>query len=120
MPKKTLSKRSWPHLQVKPMKARYESFGGLIRIETPPATIYVDKNYMRELGYPDSELWSVDSPILSAPIDVHFALTNRCPLECKYCYKLADKNYRGELSLAQVKEIIDVLEHLVPTYRRVG
>ena len=32
-------------------KIRYEAFGGLIRTEKPPATIFVDKQYMKNLGY---------------------------------------------------------------------
>lgn len=94
------------------MRARYESFGGIIRIEDPPATIYVDKNYMKELGYTNSNLWIENSGFLSAPIDVHFALTNECPLECKHCYKSSGSKEEVELSLEQIKNIIDVLSEM--------
>lgn len=93
-------------------RVRYESFGGLIRIEEPPATIYVDKDYMKNLGYEGSELWNQKSTILSAPIDVHFALTNRCPLECKHCYKSSSADFDADLSLTQIKNIIDVLAEM--------
>jgi radical SAM protein with 4Fe4S-binding SPASM domain len=91
------------------MKVRYESFGGIIRIEDPPATIYVDKDYMKNLGYKQSDLWSKESDVLSAPIDAHFALTNKCPLECKHCYKSSTGKEQKELTLSQIKEILDIL-----------
>jgi radical SAM protein with 4Fe4S-binding SPASM domain len=93
-------------------RVRYESFGGLIRIEDLPATIYVDKDYMKNLGYKGSELWNQKSTHLSAPIDVHFALTNRCPLECKHCYKSSSTDFAGDLSLTQIKNIINVLSEM--------
>ncbi len=94
------------------MKARYEHFGGILRIEDPPATIYVDKNYMKNLGFINSELWEKDGGILSAPLDVHFALTNECPLECKHCYKASEKSKQSELTLSEIKAIIDVLSEM--------
>lgn len=94
------------------MKARYESFGGILRSENPPATIYVDKNYMKELGFTHSELWQRTSSFLSAPLDVHFALTNECPMGCKHCYKSSGKKAQNELSLKQIKEVIDVLSKM--------
>ncbi|MHA1419876.1 MAG: radical SAM/SPASM domain-containing protein [Candidatus Heimdallarchaeaceae archaeon] len=90
-------------------RIRYESFGGIIRIEDPPATIYVDKDYMKYLGYISSKLWDKERSYLSAPIDVHFALTNRCPLECKHCYKSSSADIENDLSLQEIKKIIDVL-----------
>ncbi|MHA1954005.1 MAG: radical SAM/SPASM domain-containing protein [Candidatus Heimdallarchaeaceae archaeon] len=93
-------------------KTRYESFGGIIRIENPPTTIYVDKDYMRSLGYNESKLWEKESPFLSAPLDVHFALTNKCPIECRYCYKSSVEDYENDLSLNQIKKIIDVLAEM--------
>ncbi|MHA1447294.1 MAG: radical SAM/SPASM domain-containing protein [Candidatus Heimdallarchaeaceae archaeon] len=90
-------------------KIRYEAFGGLIRTENPPATIFVDKQYMKNLGYTDSNLWEKDFDYLSAPIDAHFALTNRCPLECRYCYKSSMKDEQDLLSLTEIKKIINTL-----------
>ena len=98
--------------QVKNMRVRYESFGGIIRSEEPPATIYVDKNYMKELGYYQSKLWEEETKILSAPIDVHFALTNECPLECKHCYKSSGLKENQELTIEEIKRIIDVLSEM--------
>ncbi len=91
------------------MKVRYEVFGGLIRIENPPVTIYVDKQYMRNLGFTDSELWKKERDYLSAPIDTHFAITNRCPMECKLCYKNSNMSEKDKLSLPEIKRIIDTL-----------
>ncbi|MHA1305165.1 MAG: radical SAM protein, partial [Candidatus Heimdallarchaeaceae archaeon] len=96
------------------MKVRYETFGGIIRTEDPPATLFIDRNYMRDLGFNNSEMWSGEEKItqLSAPINVHFALTNKCPLECKTCYKNAKKQEEDILSLPQIKEIIDILAEM--------
>ncbi|MBN1329652.1 MAG: radical SAM protein [Candidatus Heimdallarchaeota archaeon] len=94
------------------MKARYESFGGILRLEDPPVTIYVNQEYMKELGYPTSNLWSKKSNHLSAPLDVHFALTNECPMECKHCYKSSTAGEKANLSLEEIKEVINVLTEM--------
>ena len=93
-------------------RIRYESFGGIIRLDDPPSTLYVDKDYMRNLGYNHSPLWKKESQFLSAPIDVHFALTNRCPIECRYCYKSSIENFKDDLPLSKIKKIIDALSEM--------
>ena len=69
-----------------PIKFRYESFGGIIQLEKPSALVYVDRDYMRDLGYPESPLWKADNPILTAPTEVHLALTRKCDAGCRHCY----------------------------------
>ena len=91
------------------MKTRYESFGGIIALHNPPATIYVDQVYMRELGYPGSPLWNLGSDQLSAPVTAHFAITNRCPMGCKTCYNGSGKEVPGELSTEELKRVLDEL-----------
>ena len=62
-------------------RVRYEQFGGIVSNEDPPFLAFVDRAYMRELGYTETPLWSEpEAPIrrLSAPTEVHFACTNRC------------------------------------------
>lgn len=93
------------------MKIRYESFGGIIRIDNPPATIYVDKKHMKRLNYKKSKFWKLKKDYLSAPIDTHFALTNNCPLGCKNCYKNSKKT-KHKLSLEKIKKIIGKLAEL--------
>jgi len=65
---------------------RYETFGGILHLSRPAALVWVDKDYMRRLGYPDSPLWDSRSPLLSAPIEAHVAVTRRCSAGCAGCY----------------------------------
>ncbi len=79
-----------------PIKFRYEAFGGIIQLEKPSALVYVDRDYMRDLGYPESPLWDADDQILTAPTEVHLALTRKCDAGCRHCYmdggKSCDEN----------------------------
>lgn len=74
-------------------RARYECFGGIISYEDPPMLAWVDRDFMTGLGYVRSDLWngpvpknSDDADQLSAPTEVHFAVTNRCSMGCDGCY----------------------------------
>lgn len=91
------------------MKTRYESFGGIIAINNPPATMYVDHEYMRALGCSESPLWNMGSDQLSAPITAHFAITNRCPMGCRTCYNGSGQGVRGELTTKELKQILEEL-----------
>ena len=67
-------------------RARYESFGGIVAVDDPVGLAFVDQQFMRELGYPDSPLWQdTQRRFLSAPTEVHFNLTACCPLACRHC-----------------------------------
>jgi len=75
----------------------------------------VDKDYMRSLGYEDSPLWDLDTPLLSAPTEVHLSVTRQCSAGCTGCYV---DSYRpgtrpdleaGELGLSGMKRIVDTL-----------
>ena len=61
-------------------RARAERFGGIVELERPRALLHVDRELMRELGQPESPLWSSsDEPgPLSAPTEVHVVLSRRC------------------------------------------
>ncbi|MEW6775946.1 MAG: radical SAM protein [Bdellovibrionota bacterium] len=68
-------------------KYRYEPVGGIVALESPPALLLVDKEYLLERGVPPSPKW--DEPwagVLSAPTEVHLALTNYCAAGCPACY----------------------------------
>ena len=71
------------------MKLRYESFGAIVAIDEPPALVHIDREMVRELGFPDSDRWSSASRHLSAPTEVHAMVTNRCPAGCPGCYTSA-------------------------------
>lgn len=90
-------------------KARYEYFGGIVETEDPPMLAFVDQDFMRELGYPDSILWRSKVRHLSAPTEVHFSITNKCPLQCSYCAADAGEPMQGELSTEELKQAIDLL-----------
>lgn len=89
------------------MKYRFENFGGIISSQEPPFLAFVDRQFMRELELGGSPLW--DTPdekvgLLSAPTEVHFAITNTCPVGCNHCYMSAGGKEPGELSTDELKK----------------
>jgi radical SAM protein with 4Fe4S-binding SPASM domain len=97
------------------MNYRYENFGGIIASEEPPFLAFVDRAYMEELGLGPSPLWETEDRsigILSAPTEVHFAVTNRCSAGCEHCYMDGGDRDRGELDTADFKRALDVLAQM--------
>lgn len=97
------------------MKHRFENFGGIISSDNPPLLVFVDRQYMFEIGYTSSELWhdnneSID--LLSAPVEVHFACTNSCSLGCSHCYMDSGKESPGVLNTEQFKKTLDTLAEM--------
>jgi hypothetical protein len=96
---------------VKVVRGRAERFGGIVEIERPRALLHVDREMMRELGYPESALW--DEPAdaaapLTAPTEVHVVLSRRCAAGCKGCY--VDATPQGAaLPFAEACRILDEL-----------
>ncbi len=76
---------------------RYERFGGIAQLRWPRALVFVDCDRARALGYnqPPQDLWrtvgqkpeedALDS-LLTAPLEAHLQLTNRCAVGCQGCY----------------------------------
>ena len=91
------------------MRARHEPFGGILVLDRPAATVYVDRAYMRKLGYTDSPLWASKQTYLSAPVTAHFAVTARCPLGCQTCYNTSGTARPDELSTDEAKAVLDTL-----------
>ena len=91
------------------LKYRYESFGGIIALEEPPALVFADRNYMRELGLKGSPVWKKRRRFLTAPTEVHFSVTNRCPVRCGHCYMDSGGPEEGELDTAGCKKMLDKL-----------
>jgi MoaA/NifB/PqqE/SkfB family radical SAM enzyme len=91
------------------MRLRYETFGGIIAIDDLPATVYVDRAYMRELGCTDSPLWRRPSAHLSAPITAHFAITRRCPMGCQTRSNSSGSTSSEEPSTTEAKEVLNAL-----------
>jgi radical SAM protein with 4Fe4S-binding SPASM domain len=97
------------------MKYRFENFGGIIAGENPPFLAFVDRNYMRELGLGESAAWNTaDEAVgrLSAPTEVHFAITNKCSVGCPHCYMGAGKEDDGELDTDSLKSALDILAEM--------
>ena len=92
-----------------PLKVRYEHFGGIIALDTPSALVFVDKDYLRELGYAESPLWDTSSPYLTAPTEVHLALTNACNRRCVGCYMDSGERLPDELGPEGMRAAIDHL-----------
>ena len=94
---------------------RYESFGGILHLKRPSALVWVDKDYMRNLGYPDSPLWDTKSEILSAPTEVHATITRQCSAGCEGCYVDSYKAgsrpdlFKKELGFEGNKKLVDTL-----------
>ena len=92
--------------------ARFESFGGIVSLDRPAVTAYLDRSAMRSLGYTASPLWEQDSGHLSAPLTAHFAVTRQCPLGCRMCYNNSGKSTQPELSTAEIKRVLDELARM--------
>lgn len=97
------------------MKYRFENFGGIVASEEPAFLAFVDRAYMRELGLGESQLWDMEDEtigVLSAPTEVHFAITNRCSAKCGHCYMGAGEKDEGQLDTESFKHAIDILAQM--------
>ncbi len=96
------------------MRHRLETFGGIVSSDDPPFLAFVDRQYLREQGVAESPLWQGPEEIraLSAPVEVHFACTNRCSLGCAHCYMASGAEDRGALDTAEFKQALDTLARL--------
>lgn len=96
-------RRLWlARLQPAPRGFRYERFGGIAQTAWPRALVFVDRDRARALGHdaPPAGLWPVEDDaepaaadeaalhgrLLTAPIEAHLQLTNRCAAGCRGCY----------------------------------
>jgi radical SAM protein with 4Fe4S-binding SPASM domain len=78
--------------------ARPERFGALLPLAHPPALVAVDRLLAEKLGVDGGHLWDGPDPglgvrALTAPTEVHVAVTERCPAGCTGCY--ADATTQG-------------------------
>ncbi len=95
------------------MKHRFESFGGVLALEDPPMLVHVDREFMRELGCEDSPLWEKqETSFLSAPLEVHFSVTNACSLRCGHCYMDSGEKDAGEMTSDAFRRAIDLLAEM--------
>ncbi len=66
------------------MILRYESWGAWVKLETEAAIVALDRDGVRALGLDGGPVWR-DARV-SAPLEVHVAVTARCGAGCKGCY----------------------------------
>lgn len=99
-----------------PRMVRSERFGAIAQLVAPRALVFVDRDYARDaLAIADSPLWHGDQPAvgehpLSAPLEAHLQLTNRCTAGCAGCYTGASPDGAPhEYGLAQWCEALDEL-----------
>ena len=93
---------------------RAERFGGIVQLERPAALVFVDRERARALGHDGGASWTGDDRFpgarLSAPLEAHLQLTNRCDAGCSGCYTAATPaGLPRELDLAGWKTAIDAL-----------
>ena len=92
------------------IKHRFEPFGGILALENPPMLVHVDRDYMRSLGHEHSPLWEKpEASFLSAPLEVHFSVTNTCSLRCRHCYMDSGERDAGEMLAGDFREVVDLL-----------
>ena len=102
----------------RPMKrVRLESFGAILQLALPRALVFVDRTMARRMARvetqpaawrePESEL---GERVLSAPLEAHLQLTNKCGAGCVGCYTGASpQGASNEWGLVEWKRAIDVL-----------
>lgn len=96
-------------------RVRYESFGGIVSCLQPPFLAWVDRDYMRGIGYKDSPLWNNetrDRGYLSAPTEVHISVTNRCSQQCDGCYMDSKQSCENELTTVEWKQHLKALRDM--------
>jgi len=97
-------------------RARVEPFGAIVHLERPRALVFVDRDRARHLGLDGGGRWrdpaddgAVGRSVLSAPLEAHLQLTNRCDAGCKGCYTGASPQAADEWGAVEWKRAIDEL-----------
>ncbi|HVV82554.1 MAG TPA: radical SAM protein [Kofleriaceae bacterium] len=104
----------------RPRASRLEAFGAIVQLERPRALVFVDRARARRLGLGPTggdATWAdpgADGDLggapLSAPLEAHLQLTNRCGAGCTGCYTGASPAAGAdELDLAGWKAALDHL-----------
>jgi len=99
-----------------PRRARLERFGAILQLTVPRALVFVDRAFARRaLRVAQPAIWDApetalgDAP-LSAPLEAHLQLTNRCDAGCTGCYTGASPDgAANEWGLVEWSAAIDQL-----------
>jgi len=98
-----------------PRRIRIERFGAIVQLVFPRALVFVDRDYARGIGADGGRIWDGPEPevgehVLSAPLEAHLQLTNKCTAGCQGCYTGASpEGAPREYGLAEWKRAIDAL-----------
>lgn len=98
-----------------PRRIRLERFGAIVQLVAPRALVFVDRAFARESLGVHASSWTGDEPalgdtVLSAPLEAHLQLTNRCAAGCTGCYTGASvEGAPNEYGLAEWTRAIDRL-----------
>ena len=96
--------------EARPLRWRYERFGGIVASESPPILAFLNRAFMRTLGLEGSRLWVGEDDgeigLLSAPTEVHMATTGICAAGCDHCYMDAGEAERGELGTEEMERTL--------------
>ena len=98
-------------------RARFERFGAIVQLAWPRALVFVDRAMARRVVRVEDEpeAWreredDLGDHVLSAPLEAHLQLTNRCDAGCTGCYTGASpQGAPNEWGLAEWKRAIDHL-----------
>jgi radical SAM protein with 4Fe4S-binding SPASM domain len=110
-------RREAPARAPSPRRWRVERFGAIAQLERPRALVFVDRAFARDRGIDGGALWAepaadgaIGASVLSAPLEAHLQLTNRCSAGCKGCYTGATPGgAAGEWGAEAWKRAIDAL-----------
>jgi radical SAM protein with 4Fe4S-binding SPASM domain len=116
----TIAERLRAARQHPPRRARFERFGAIVQLTIPRALVFVDRAMARRVvrvgaepaawREPESEL---GEHVLTAPLEAHLQITNRCGAGCQGCYTGASaEGAPNEWGLDEWKHAID---HLADT-----
>jgi len=98
-----------------PRTIRFERFGAIVQMVVPRALVFVDRDYARRWTPHDPAAWrepesALGEHPLTAPLEAHLQLTNRCAAGCKGCYTGASPDGApNEWGLAEWTRAIDEL-----------
>lgn len=100
-------------------ESRLEPFGAIVQLARPRALVFVDRARARSLGLSpgaSDPVWAdptadgaLGAAPLTAPLEAHLQLTNRCDAGCTGCYTGASPAAADELDLAGWKAALDHL-----------
>jgi len=98
-------------------RARLEAFGAIVHLAWPRSLVFVDRVMARRVTRVAGEpaIWQGSEPavgerVLSAPLEAHLQITNRCGAGCQGCYTGASPDGApGEWGLAEWKRALDEL-----------